>query len=281
MALVSSQVDVGESDVTRDEHASGAVVAILAGAVLAVGAHVGALALLVVVAVAQAALIGSWVFGTGLPGRIGALLIAGAAAAASDTVVSVWPHGQLGTLLPVVALAVPVAFVHQLTRGVVRNRVVESLSDISVLVVCVVAFAALVQLRHEQLPVRTAYAVVLVIAAALAVGHFTDMVVSVPRFDPDVSRGLLAVVASGVVGALVGRLTLDGEVEFADGRAIFLGAAIGVLAALFAVGSAFIQHATSLPISPRPRRLRPVFGALVPMALVSPVAYLLCLAIHA
>ena len=119
------------------DHASGAVLAILAGVLLSVTAHIGALELLVGVAVAQAALIGSWIFGTALPGRIGALVIAGCAAAGADTVVSVWPHSELGTLLPILGLALPAAFVHQLTRGVVRNRVVESMSDIAVLIIAV------------------------------------------------------------------------------------------------------------------------------------------------
>ena len=44
-------------------------------------------------------------------------MIAGLAAAASDVAVSVWPHGRLGTLLPVFGLAVPAMFVHQLARG--------------------------------------------------------------------------------------------------------------------------------------------------------------------
>ena len=263
------------------DHASGAVVAILAGALLAICAHLGALALLIAVAVVQGALIGAWILGTGLPGRIGAAIMAAMAAAAADTVVSVWPHGQLGELLPVLGLMLPAAFVHQLTRGVVRNRVVESLSDISVLIVAVVALAALIQLRHEALPPLTAYAVTLAVAAALTVGHFVDLLLPAPRFDADVRRGLPAVVAGALVSALVIQLELGSELDFSGGRALFLGAAIGVIVALFAVGSGFIQVASSLPRTGRAVRLQPVFGTLLPIALVAPVAYLLCLAIHA
>jgi hypothetical protein len=262
------------------DHASGAAVAILAGALLAICAHIGAVALLVAVAVVQGALVGSWIVGIGLPGRIGAGIMAAMAAAGADTVVSVWPHGQLGELLPVIGLMLPAAFVHQLTRGVVRNRVVESLSDISVLIVAVVALAALIQLRHEQLPPLTAYAIALAISVALVAGHFVDLLLPAPRFDADVRRGLPAVVAGGLVGALVVQLELGGEIEFSGGRALFLGAAVGVLVSLFAVGAGFIQAATSLPSSSRAVRLQAVFGTLLPIALVAPVAYLLCLAIH-
>ena len=42
------------------------------------------------------------------------------------------PHGRFGALLAVAGLAVPLMFVHQLSRGAARVRVVESLSGIAV-----------------------------------------------------------------------------------------------------------------------------------------------------
>jgi len=262
------------------DHVSAAIIAVLAGAGLAVTARSGGVALLVAVAVVQAALVAAWIIGTGLPGRIGAAVLAVMAAAAADTVTSLWPHAQLGALLAVFGLMMPVAFVHQLTRGVVRNRVVESLADIATLIVSVVALTALIQLRHELLPMVTAFTVVLVAAVALALGDLVDLIFVTPRFDPNVRRGLPAVIAGGLAGGVLARLELGGQADFTAGRAIFLGAAIGVLAGLFAVGSAFIQAATSIPRSGRAVRWQPVFGALLPLALVSPVAYLLCLSIH-
>ena len=101
------------------------------------------------VAIVQGVLIVAWVFGTDMPGRIGALIIAVLAAVASDAVMSAWPHSQLGPLIGVLGLAVPAMFVHQLARGVVRSRVVESLSAVAVVVVATVALSALIQLRHE------------------------------------------------------------------------------------------------------------------------------------
>ncbi|HSY14660.1 MAG TPA: hypothetical protein VK816_01640 [Jatrophihabitantaceae bacterium] len=263
------------------DHVSGLILALLIGGGLGLAAGGGSLPLLVAVAVVQGALVLSWVFGTGLPGRVGGIVLGALAAGGADAVVSVWPHDQLGTLLPVLALALPVAFVHQLTRGVVRARVLESLSDIALVVVAVVALAALIQLRHELGGDRIAPTVAFAIGGALVAGHLMDLVLPVPRFDPEVPRGLLAVVAAAVVGALICQLRLGDQVEFVGGRAPFLGAAIGTLAALFAVGSGFVQLATSLPGSGRAVRLRAVFGTGLPLALATPVAYLLCLAIHA
>ena len=274
-------VDSGARESPTLDHVAGAVVAVMAGALLAVCAHLGGWPLLVAVAVVQAALIGAWIVGTGLPGRIGAAILSVMAAAAADTLVSVWPHSQLGALLPVLGLVIPVAFVHQLTRGVVRNRVVESLSDIMVLIVATVALAVFIQLRHESLPEMATYAVVLAICGALFAGAVTDRLLPAPRFDPTVSRGLPAVVVGTVLAGLIGQLVLGGNAEFTSGRGLILGATIGALTGLFAVGSGFMQAATSLPSSGRAVRLQPVFGTLLPIALAAPVSYLLCLSIHA
>ena len=266
---------------SRIDHVSSAFVVLIAGFGLGLAASGGAVPLLVAVAIVQGSLILSWVFGTGLPGRVGAIVIGAAAAGGADATLSVWPHGQLGTVVAVVGLALAAMFVHQLTRGVVRLRVVESLSDIALMVVAVVGLSALVQLRHELDGNHTSAAVAFVIGAALVAGQCVDLVAPLPRFDPEVPRGLLAVVISGAVGALVGNLRLGSDVEFAAGRSLFLGAAVAVVAGLLAVGAGYVQHATSLPQTPRAIRLRSVFGALLPIGLCAPIGYLLCLAIHA
>ncbi|WP_375501870.1 hypothetical protein [uncultured Jatrophihabitans sp.] len=251
---------------------------------LGVAARVGALALLVAVAVVQALFAVSWVFGTAMPGRKGAIVIAALAAGGADVVVSVWPHGRLGTLLAVLGLAVPVMFFHQLTRGAARTRLVESLSYMAVLVVSVVALAALVQLRHEFVDQRLGgiivSAVVSCVGAALVVGYLIDLVVPVPRFDPEVHRGMLALVGAAVVGAAVGYLTLHEHAEFEDGRSVFLGAALGAVAAFLAVAAAFVLHGAAIPQARVGMVLRPVCAALLPLGVLAPGAFLLCLAIR-
>ncbi|MGI8677088.1 MAG: hypothetical protein ACR2LX_00080 [Jatrophihabitans sp.] len=261
------------------------VVAVVAGIGLVLTSRASALALLIAVAVMQAAMAFSWVLGTGMPGRRGALVVAAMAAAGADATVSVWPHGRLGTLLAVLGLAVPVMFVHQLARGAARVQLVSSLSAVAVLVYAEVAPAALVQLRHEftgaGLPGHVLTAVVGAAAAALVVGYLVDLVLPLPRFDPDVPRGMIALVASAGLGAAVGYLSLRGEREFNAGRDVFIGAAIGAVAALLAVASAFVQHTTPEPESATGRLVRPVFAALLPLCVLAPAAFLLCLAVRA
>jgi hypothetical protein len=280
-------------EVTEDDADSGATfaftasiaVAVVAGAALGVTARLGALDLLIAVAALQAATAFAVVYGFGVPGRKGTVLLAALAAAGADVVVSVWPHSRLGTLLAVLGLAIPLLIVHQLLRGAARLRVLDSLGGVAFLVVAVVGLPAFVQLRHEFLSSTTAgrvvFGVALSITAALVVGFLTDLVVAAPRFDPAVPRGLLAVVASGVAGALVGYLTLRDTTEFAGGRGLFAGGSLGVLVALVAIGVAFAEATTPPPDSGFARRLRAGLAVLLPICVLAPVAFLLCLAIRA
>ena len=86
-------------------------VVLLSGAAIAVAARSGAVALVCVIGLLQVLFAAAWVYGTSLQGRKGALVIGVGAAAASDAVVSVFAHSQLGDLVAVFGLAVPAMFV--------------------------------------------------------------------------------------------------------------------------------------------------------------------------
>lgn len=268
-----------------------AAVALVAGGGLAGAGYVGALPLLVAIAVVQAAFAFGWVLGTGMPGRRGGLIVAGLAAAGADVAVSLRPDDRLGVLAAVLGLAIPVAFVHQLTRGAARVQLVSSLSAVSLLIVAEVSIAALLQLRHEfaadgrtltgpAVEGRLVAAVAAAALGAVVVGCLMDLVAPVPRFDPAVPRGILGLAAGAGIGAAIGHLLLGEVSEFEDGRAVFLGAAIGALAALLAVAAAFVQHTTPRGRTVWARLGRPVYAALLPVCILAPAAFLLCLAIR-
>jgi hypothetical protein len=265
---------------SRFAHLGSLVIAALAGAGLTIAVHQGPRATLVAVAVTQGLLVLSWVFGAGLPGRFGALVIGAFAAAAADAVVTRWPHDELGTLIAVLGLAVPTMFAHQLLRGRRRARVVESLSDIALLVVATTALAAIDQLRHEAGGAAMASAVVLCATGSLVAGHLVDAAWSPVRFDPAVRRGAPALLVSIAVGGVVGYYRLHDAVSFSELRAIGLGASVAAVTALFAVGVSFIELSSTLPTSRRTGVLRPLFGPLLSLGLMAPVAYLLCLVIR-
>jgi hypothetical protein len=282
-----SAVTVDAADEVVEEAELSLVTTLVAGLVVGGGlvaaARVSATALLVAIAVVQTLFALAWVFGTAMPGRRGALVIAVMASAAADVVTSVWPDGRLGTLLAVFGLAVPAMFVHQLLRGAVRVQVVSSLAAVAMLVLCEVSLAALLQLRHEfgtDVGGKVASTVTAALGGALVVGCLVDLLFPAPRFDAAVPRGLLGLIAAAGFGGSLGYLMLRDLVQFGAGRGIFTGAALGALAGLLAVATAFVLHTTPDPPTAFGRRLRPAIGALLPIAVVAPAAFLLCLAIR-
>jgi hypothetical protein len=256
-----------------------AVIALLVGAGLGLAAHEGTGLLILPVIIAQAIIIVTWVSGPASASRIGELIIGALAAVSSDIVIAHWPHGQLSPLLAVVGLALPAMFIHQLSRGVVRARVTESLSDVTLLVVSVVGLAALIQLRHETGGTAMASAVGFVAGGAVAVGHLIDAWWAVPRFDGTVPRGLIGVIAGIVVAAVLGYLRLNDTAEFSPGRAVFLGAGVGAVVSLLAVALAFVRSSSTAP-SGAVRYLGLGYSVVIPFGLVAPVGYLLCLAVR-
>lgn len=229
-----------------------AIVAALAGLGLWMAARSSTGTLVVGVAITQGLLILAWIVGLRVPGKWGGLAVAVVAAVASDVLAVQFPADQLGVLVPPLGLLVLAIFVVQLLRGVVRVRVVESVSDVAVLGIAVVALASLIVLQHRILDPSTAsptaaVPVVLVIGAALALGALGDLLAPVPRFDPSVERGLFGVLLAGAAGGVAGWAVLHDAFGFGPQRGAFLGAALGVVVGLIAVGSSFIRHEVSVP----------------------------------
>jgi len=258
-----------------------AMVSALAGGVLAAGSFLGSVALLVAVAAVQVLLILSWLFGASVPGRMGGLVLAVLAAAAADAAIMRWPDSGYSPVLGVLGMAVPLLFAHQLSRGVVRTRVLESLADISLLLVAVVALAGLIVLRRQSNGDILTPAVLGAITAGLVAAHFTDAVLPGPRFDPQVDRGLPAVIVGVLAGGLTGMLSLHRVMDLAGGRGAFVGASAAAVACLLSIGAAFSGVHTSLAPAGtagpagRAARLRPVAAVLMTVALSTPAAYVL------
>ncbi|HST67001.1 MAG TPA: hypothetical protein VLM05_17605, partial [Mycobacteriales bacterium] len=116
--------------------------------------------------------------------------------------------------------------------------------------------------------------VVLAAAAGLAAARLTDAVAPVPRIADGVPYGLLAVVLAAVAGAAAGAVTRGGPLSTAGGAGV--GAVVGTVAALVAVGTGFLT--TNLPEQPSRFALAYLWVAL-PVALVAPVGYLTALSV--
>lgn len=264
---------------SRRGHLVAAGIAAVLAVGLGVAAAVGREGVAAGVAVVQLLLVPAWVLGTGLPGRRGGSLIGLGAAAAADVVLLARDRTSLQVLLGVVALAFPVLLVHQLTRGVVRVRVTESLSGIALLVTAQVAAAAAIALTSAMDGPRLASAVLVAAAAGLAVAHLTDAVAPVPRLAEDVRHGLLAVALAVAAGAVAGLLHARGADQLTAANGAALGAAVAGVAALLAVGVGYV----AATVDPRPPRAGPpalaYLSAGLPLALACPVGYLVALSV--
>ena len=220
-----------------------ALTAVLTG-VLAAGGYLGVTATMVAVAVLQAVLIPCWMLGNRLPGRVGGLALGVLAAAAADGLTLHWPDSGYSPVLGVLGVSIPLMFFHQLSRGVVRTRVVESLAGITLLLVAVVALSGLIVLRHQGSGRTIVLAVLAAAGIGLVAAHLTDAVLPAPRFDPGLDRGLPAVVVGVAVGGVVGYLGLRQLIDFAGGRGAFVGAAIGAVACLLSIAASFAESRT-------------------------------------
>jgi hypothetical protein len=268
------EIAVVDRAAARRGHLLAAGVAVLVGLVLGVGAVAGRPGVLVSVAVVQALLVPAWILGAQRPGRIGGMIVGSGTAAAADVALLVRDRTSPAVLLGVLGLALPALIAHQLTRGVVRVRVTESLAGIAVLITAEVALSTLIALARAEDGHRLAGAVVLAAAAGLAVARLTDAVAPVPRIADGVPYGLLAVVLATAVGAAAGAGTRGGPLSTAGGAGV--GAVVGLVAALVAVGAGFLTLA--LP-EQRGRLTVAYLWVVLPIALVAPVGYLTALSV--
>ena len=256
-----------------------AAVAGLLAAGMGAAAPFGRHGVLVAVAALQVLLVVSWVFGTGLPGRIGGVLIGLGTAVAADLTVALPDRPTLAAPLGVLGVVFIALVLHQLTRGVVRVRVTESMSDIGLCCVAVVGLAALIALAHTGDEFRLVSAPAVAVLAGLAVAALVDSVAPVPHFSRDVPHGLLAIVAAAATGAAVGAVHAFGWADLDLIGGCVLGGVPAGLAALVAVGVGYLARTTT-PASTRWAAIAvPFLRVLLPLALTGPVAYLLGIAV--
>jgi hypothetical protein len=259
------------------EHVAAAGMALGATALLSLSAQFGRSWLALGLAVLQALLVVAWIVGTGLPGRIGGLLIGAAAAAAADATLLVKQPATLSALLGVLALCLPALLVHQLARGVVRVRVTESLSGVTVLCTAVAALAAPLALARAVDGPRLVSAAVVAAGVAVVACHLVDTVLPVPRLSAEVPHGLLGVAVAVGAGAVAGAGHAAGDATLGPVGGAGLGALVAAVAALVAVGVGYIaQTVEPLPV-PLARLALPYLRVALPLAFSAPVGYLLAL----
>lgn len=250
----------------------GAAAALLFGAALSIAGPHPAAVLAVVAAIQLIGVLGAVLF-LNLPGRVGGVVLGCAGAVAADLSLWHWTTDELAPLLPVLALAIPLMFVHQLTRGAARVRLVESLSFIAVLAMSVVTLGCWLPLAQQDggggLTRGAAAAVGVAVAAAAAVDGFARG----PRVDDAAAPTVAGLVAGALLGAVAGAVVLhrSGGLEWLTGAVV--AAALGLVAVLVHLGTSFaLGDGGPVPLT------RPVLRVAAVFALAAPVAFVLCVA---
>ncbi|MBA2552858.1 MAG: hypothetical protein H0V10_04030 [Geodermatophilaceae bacterium] len=242
------------------------------GAVLAVGAL-------------QLVLVLSWPIALVFRGYVGAALIGAGAAAAADVVIVRGTDDRasgtvdsglfgsddgLGPLAAVLALALVLAFVHQLTRRPPRRDVTDSLAGDVLLALAVVAASTyLVLFRLTDGPVLLETCVA-AIGAAVVTGHLVDLVLPYPRIVDGVPRGLLGFVLGTAAAMLAAMYRGETDRLVEQLGAVILGGVLGGLACLIAIGASYAATERRGVVV-----AQSAVQAVLPFALAAPVAYLM------
>jgi len=262
-----------ESELTPRMHhlpaaglAAVAVALPIAGAELAGNAgRLGAVLLL------QLALVGSWVLATGVGGALGTAVVGVLASVGADLALELPDRPRLGGLLVVLGPAFLVVVLNQMFR---RNRqdMVAALSSGVLLVCAVSSLAALLLVGRSESSAGLATSALLVVGAAVIVGHLVDLVLPRPQLAPGVPRGLVGLVLAVTAGTAVG-FARRGHGDLVDSlSAAIFGAVLGTVAALVAVAASYVAVETD-PGDGRGRAPALwVVQAVLPIAACAPVA---------
>ncbi len=232
------------------------------GVALAVLALPGAAPLLVGLLALQVLLGAAVLAVLGTPGRGGALVVVGAAAA-TGAVLAGTGDGRVDALAGVAALALVASLLHQLSRRTGRTQVTASLAGTLLAVVLVLSAACLGALRAGEGSRAVTVAALLAVAVALPALQV--------RRSSNPALGLLLAPGAGAVVAGVVALVAGTRV----GAALLLGLAAGVAVVL---ADRALTAATAELGEPRTGRrtaaLRPL-SVLLPYALLGPAGLLL------
>lgn len=229
-----------------------------------------------VIATLQITLIWVWVLGTATPGRGGALLLGLASAVAADVLMLARAGDGVTPLVAVYGLLFPLMLVHQLSRGVGRIRLTESLAGVAVQCVAVTALACYLELQQDSRPV--AAAALLAASVGLLAGRLVDIVRPAQAFAEGVFHSVAGVLAAVVAGAGTTLLRLHpGHLPVS--AVLLLGAGLGATVGVMAVGAAYITQTVQSGRTPFAPATLPALRVLFPLAVTAPVAYLLGLVV--
>uniref|UniRef100_UPI0034DF0438 hypothetical protein n=1 Tax=Modestobacter roseus TaxID=1181884 RepID=UPI0034DF0438 len=222
--------------------------------------------------VLQLALVGGWVVATGLRGAVGSAVLGVLAAAGADVALLLPDRPELDGLLVVLGLGFLAAVVHQMTRRAPREYLVASLAGVLLLLSSVCALAVQLGVARVDDGPQAAATGVLVVGAALVVGHLVDLLLPRPQLAAGVPRGLVGLVLAVFAGVAVALLADGGGSLVEQLWAALYGATLAGVAALTAVGASYVVVERA-----EPSWALPVVQAVLPFAAAAPFGYALTL----
>jgi hypothetical protein len=260
----------------RAHHLPAALVTVLALALVVVGAGLGGdTARLAAVFVLQAGLVVAWAPATGTGRVVGTVVVGLAAAVGADVAIELPDRPDLSGLLAVLGPAFLAVVLDQMLRRDRRDTVAALAGG--VLLVCAVTALSVLLLvaRATTAGADLTTTALLVVGAALLVGHLVDLVLPRPQLASGVPRGLPGLLLAVLAGALTGFLR-RGAGDLVDGvSAVTFGAILGAVAALVAIAASYVAAEADAGGRTRRAALAVVQG-LLPIAACAPVA----LALH-
>ncbi len=232
----------------------------------------------VVVLTVQLLFVLAWTMVTRPPALAVVLGVNVVVAVAADIVAVRSTEARLGPLWYVAIGGFLVAVLGQLVRRVDRARVTDSLRTTATITLGVVALTTLIVL--SRIPAGTQAITVCLTAAtvAIAVARMTDAVAAWPRLAPQVPRGAAGVVGGAMVGTLVSAVFGSYLVTpFTPPRAAILGLVAAVVAVLADLAAGYAEAGRRMAGELQTGwAARHVQGPLGAVAMVAPVAYLMC-----
>ncbi|GIJ28671.1 hypothetical protein Vqi01_38330 [Micromonospora qiuiae] len=232
----------------------------------------------VVVLTVQLLFVLAWTMVTRPPALAVVLGVNVVVAVTADVVAVRSAEARLGPLWYVAIGGFLVAVLGQLIRRVDRARVTDSLRTTATITLGAVALATLIVLSRIPAGTQAITVCLTAVAVALAVARMADAVAAWPLLAPQVPRGAAGVVGGAMVGTLVSAVFGSYLVTpFTPPRAAILGLVAAVVAVLADLAAGYAeagrQMAGELQTGWAARHVQGPLGA---VAMVAPVAYLMC-----
>ncbi|HEY3503123.1 MAG TPA: hypothetical protein VGN37_10130 [Actinocatenispora sp.] len=277
-AADSASADAAPAPVPPDRLAAGvnALVALVLFGALLVGGRLDRPLGLAACVLVQVAFVAALVLGTRRPGPVVVAAVGLGAGLVADAYAGFGPAVSLAPFGYVLAGGLLAGAAGQLARGGDRTRVTDSLASTMYAVIGTVAVPSAVMLTRHEHGVEALTTLLGAAAAGVVVARLIDMFWHTPRASAPVARGVIGVVAGGVLAATAVGYAAGVATGLPALQSAVAGLVMGLAAVLSDIGISFGSSGTELsgePVHRLPARF--VLGPAFAVTAAAPVGYVL------